>query len=367
MVLWIFMAVLAAATCLPLLAPLYRAGRVRPSANAPAMAIYRDQIGEVDRDVARGVIAPPEAEAARTEIARRLIRESETPEATTTRPAERSHKLVTAAIIAMPVAALGLYLILGSPQRPDEPLAARPEVAQQQEIATLIRGVETHLAAAPDDGKGWEVIAPVYVKLGRFSDAVRAYSNVVRILGSTADREGDLGEAIVRANNGAVPPDAKAAFERAHALAADDPRPRFYLALALGDAGRKDEAIAAWHALLKDAPADAPWLEAGKAQLASLESPGPDAAAVDAAAKLPADQRVAMIQGMVKQLATRLKADPSDAEGWARLMRSYMVLNRAADARTALADARVAFAGDAAKTATIEAAARDLGLTENTQ
>jgi cytochrome c-type biogenesis protein CcmH len=70
---------------------------------------------------------------------------------------------------------------------------------------------------------------------------------------------------------------------------------------------------------------------------------------------------------MVEQLATRLKADPSDADGWARLMRSYIVLNRPADARTALADARAAFAGDAAKTATIEAAARDLGLTENTQ
>jgi cytochrome c-type biogenesis protein CcmH len=171
----------------------------------------------------------------------------------------------------------------------------------------------------------------------------------------------------VRANNGAVPPDAKAAFERAHALAPDAPRPRFYLALALGDAGRKDEAIAAWQALLKDAPAGAPWIEAAKAQLASLENAGPDAAAVDAAAKLPAEQRIAMIQGMVETLATRLKADPGDADGWARLMRSYMVLNRPADARTALADARAAFAADATKTATIEVAARELGLTENSQ
>jgi cytochrome c-type biogenesis protein CcmH len=363
MLLWIFMAVLAAAASLPLLAPLYRAGRVRPSANAPAMAIYRDQIGEVDRDVDRGVIGLPEAEAARTEIARRLIRESETPQTSTPPAVERSHRLVTAAIIAMPVAALGLYLVLGSPQRPDEPLAARPEAAEQQEVAALIGKVETHLAIAPDDGKGWEVIAPIYVKLGRFADAVRAYSNTIRILGSTAAREADLGEATVRANNGAVTADAQAAFERARALAPDDPRPRFYLALALGDAGRKDEAISAWRALLQNAPADAPWVEAARAQLASLERPGPEAAA----AEPPASQHAAMIDGMVEELASRLKADPGDADGWARLMRSYMVLNKPADARTALADARGAFVDDPDKTAIIEAAARDLGLTENTQ
>ena len=359
------MAALAAATCVPLLAPLYRAGRLRPSANAPAMAIYRDQIGEVDRDVARGVVAPAEAEAARTEIARRLIHESEAP-VMVSRPA-RSHWLATAAIIAMPIAALGLYLALGSPQQPDRPLAARPEVAQQQEIVALIRQVEAHLAAAPDDGKGWQVIAPIYAKLGRFTDAVRAYSNVVRILGSTAEREADLGEAMVRANNGAVSADAKAAFERAHALAPDDPRPRFYLALALSDAGKKVEAIAAWQALLQNAPADAPWMAAAKEQLASLENPGPDAAQVEAAAKLPADQRGAMIQGMVDQLATRLDADPSDADGWARLMRSYVVLNRRDDARAALTKARAALARDAAKAGTVEAAARDLGLTEAAQ
>jgi cytochrome c-type biogenesis protein CcmH len=160
-----------------------------------------------------------------------------------------------------------------------------------------------------------------------------------------------------------VTADAQAAFERARALAPDDPRPRFYLALALGDAGRKDEAISAWRALLQNAPADAPWVEAAKAQLASLESPGPGAAA----AAPPASQHAAMIEGMVEELASRLKADPGDADGWARLMRSYMVLNKPADARTALADARGAFVGDPDKTAIIEAAARDLGLTENTQ
>lgn len=365
MLLWVFMAVLAAATCLPLLAPLYRAGRGRVSANAQAMAIYRDQIGEVDRDVARGVIAPAEAGAARTEIARRLIRESETPEVVA--PVERPPRLAAAAIIAMPIAALGLYLILGSPNQPDESLAARPEATQHREIAALIRQVEAHLAAIPDDGKGWEVIAPIYVKLGRFDDAARAYSNTIRLLGSTAERESDLGEAIVRANDGVVTPDAKAAFERARGLAPDDPRPQFYLAIALGDAGKKDEAIAAWHALLQNAPADTPWVVAAKARLASLEAPGPDAAAVDAAAKLPPEQRAAMIEGMVEQLATRLKADPGDADGWARLIRSYVVLNRRDDAWAVLADARAALAGDLAKTAIVDTTARDLGLTENTQ
>ena len=367
MVLWIAMAVLAAAACLPLLLPLGGSRRVARSATAPAMAIYRDQLDEVDRDVARGVIADSEAAGARTEIARRLIREGAAAEPPAAR-AEWSRKIAAGLIVAMPIAVLALYLYLGSPQNPDQPLASRADAVALRDVTNLVAQVEAHLAVQPGDGKGWEVIAPIYVKLGRDADASRAYSNALRLLGSTATREADLGEAIFR-ESGRVNADARAAFERAHALAPDDVRPRFYLALALTQDGKADEAKAAWRGLLEGASKDAPWVPEAERQLASLETPapGPSAADVDAAANLSPEQRQQMIEGMVASLAERLKTEPTDADGWARLIRSYMVLGRTADAQAALGQARIALASDAAKVAVVEAAARELGLTEAAQ
>jgi cytochrome c-type biogenesis protein CcmH len=360
MVLWIAMAALAAAACFPLLASLTRAGKARPR-SAPAMAIYRDQLEELDRDLARGIVADSEASAARTEIARRLLREGEAaPDGAAA--VDRPPRLAAALIIAMPITALAFYLALGSPQYPDQPLTDRPETAATQEVAQLVGKIEEHLAEKPDDGQGWEVIAPVYAKLGREADAVTAYGNALRLLGSTGPRESDYGEAIVRLNAGRVTPEARAAFERATALVPADPRPKFYLAMALGQEGRKDEAAAAWRALLADAPADAPWRGAAQEAQAALEGGGPSAADVEAATRLaPADQS-AMVEGMVASLAERLKAEPNDAPGWARLIRSYMVLGRTGDATAALAEARRTFAEAADERALVEAAAREAGL-----
>lgn len=363
MLLWIAMAVLAAAASIPLLVALGRPARTA-SQSAQAVAIYRDQLDEVSRDVARGVVAESDAEGARTEIARRLIRAGDAP-AEHGATSARWRTAATAVIVAMPVAALGLYLFLGSPLDPDQPLAARPDALAMQDVTRLVAEVEAHLAASPDDGRGWEVVAPVYTRLGRHADAAHAWSRVVDLLGATVDREANLGEALVTVAGGTVTPDANAAFARAHDLAPGDPRPRFYLALALSQSGDRAGATAAWQALIADAPADAPWLPAANAELAKLG--GADAAGVAASANGTPDAQQQMIEGMVASLAARLKAEPGDADGWARLVRSYMVLGRTDDARVALSEARAALAGDAAKLATVEAAARAAGMTEAMQ
>jgi cytochrome c-type biogenesis protein CcmH len=367
MVLWIAMAALAAAVCLPLLMALSRPPRAARGAAGGAMAIYRDQLEELDRDIARGIVAGSEAGAARTEIARRLIREGEAPPAEA-RPDERPHKVAVAAIVAMPIAALGLYLLIGSPMDPDQPLASRPDAVARNEINQLVAAVEAHLAAVPADGKGWEVLAPVYEQLGRDGDAVNAYTRALELLGPTATREADLAEAIVHANQGTVTPEARAAFERAHQLDSSDPRAAFYTALELSQKGKTDEARTAWQALLASAPADAAWAPVARQQLAALNAPLPGPTTDDvatAASKAPAD-RARMIEGMVASLAERLKTQPDDAGGWARLIRSYVVLGRAADAGAALTDAHSALAGDAAKLAEVDAAAAELGLAPGT-
>ena len=376
--LWIAMAVLAAATSLLVLAPLYRAPRWARSERGQALAIYRDQLGEVERDLDRGVIAETEAQAARTEISRRMLRAGQESEEDGTAASPRMRGVATMAIIAMPLAALAFYLFVGSPEMPAEPLAARLNApTDTQDIATLVARIEAHLATNPDDGKGWQILAPVYLRLGRFDEAVKAYQNVVRLVGSTADTELDLGEAIVSASGGTITTDARAAFERALKLDPTSVRPRFYLALALGQAGKTDAAIAAWKVLLDGAPDTAPWVAVAKSELAKLEGgtatattdgsaapPGPTAAEVKAAGEMSAADRTAMIEGMVAKLAAELDANPADGAGWARLIRSYMVLGKADDAKAALVKARDALAGDATALNSVNEAAKAAGVPE---
>ncbi|HET7718183.1 MAG TPA: c-type cytochrome biogenesis protein CcmI [Bauldia sp.] len=371
MTLWIVMAVLAAAVSLTVLVPLYRGRAGVRRAAEQEVSVYRDQLDEVERDLERGVIAPGEAEAARAEIARRLIRaDGERGRAGGPAAGEAPRRMAAAAaVVGIPVLALGLYVTLGSPDLPDAPLAARLAAPPEaQDMAVLVARVEQHLAANPDDARGWQVLAPVYVRLGQMDKATTAFGHIARLVGSNAETEGDLGEAIVRANQGMVTADARAAFERAIKDDPKDVRARFYLALAEGQAGRTDEAAAAIRGLIAEAPAGATWVGGMRQMLAELEAdatgvqPGPSAADMEAAGELAPEDRAAMIEGMVAQLAERLESDPGDAEGWARLVRSYMVLGRPADARAALEEARTALAGAADKIALVENEARATGL-----
>jgi cytochrome c-type biogenesis protein CcmH len=368
MLLWIAMAILTAAASLTVLMPLYRARRT--AASAPELAIYRDQLRELDREVGDGLVPAGEANAARTEISRRLLRAADS--ATGVDPKSNTLRRLAAivAIVAIPLGAIGLYLVLGSPTLPDQPLAARLAAPPDtQDVPALVARVESHLAKNPDDGRGWELLGPVYLRLGRNDDAAKAFANTIRTLGSTSEREANLGEAIVRANDGTVTGDARKAFERAGVLDPKSVRPRFYLALALGQDGRKEEAVAAWKALLAEAPAGgAAWADVARSALAELEAPagaptpGPTADDVRAASDMSAEDRQAMIAGMVETLSERLKSDPGDADGWARLVRSYMVLGDKPKAEEALARARLALAQDPAKLSIVESEAKEKGL-----
>jgi cytochrome c-type biogenesis protein CcmH len=273
--------------------------------------------------------------------------------------------------VLLPVGAVGLYLMLGSPQMPGEALATRQTaVNENRSIESLVAQVEDHIARNPSDGRGWEVLAPVYMRLARFDDAVRAWRNAIRLNGSSASREADMGEAMVAAANGVVTADAKAAFDRAIALDADDVMARFYLGMAADQDGRRAEGEAIWRKLLASAPPDAPWAETVRHALErvapsappSAAAPGPSMADVAAAQKLAPDQQNEMIAGMVARLAERLNQDGSDVEGWLRLIRAYVVLGERDKAQGAAADARRALAGDADKLRRVDDLVKELGL-----
>jgi len=367
MALWFPLALMTAAAVFVVLWPL---GRARLAKGVGGdLAVYRDQMRELERDRSAGFIPAAEAAAARVEISRRLLAADAAQQhapPVSLAPWRRRFTAV-AAFVALPLGTIALYLAVGFPGLPDQPLAARSNGPDGRSLAALVAQVEDRLERNPQDGRGWEVIGPVYMRLNRFDDAVRARRNALRILGPTAAREGDLGEALVAAANGVVTADAKAAFDRALGLDARDPRASFFLGLAAQQDGKGVEAAAIWRDLLARAPADAPWAHAVRESLAQVErpggevsAPGPAAADVAAAAQMAPDDRAKMVRGMVDRLAERLARDGSDLDGWVRLVRAYEVLGEHDRARAAAADARRALAGEADKLRRLDAAVADL-------
>jgi cytochrome c-type biogenesis protein CcmH len=386
MTLWLALALMTAAAIFAVLWPLARrAGTPRSGSD---VAVYRDQLDEIERDCAAGLIETREAAAAQVEVSRRLIAAADSQAAAPTAPpaaprtfARRAVALI--ALVALPLVALGLYLTLGSPTLPDQPLAPRLAAARSNQSAdSLIAQVEKHLEQHPEEGRGWEVIAPVYLRLGRFEDAVKARRNALRLNGETADREAALGEALVFAANGVVTAEAKAVFEQAVADDGNNVQARYFLGLSAEQDGNRGKAAEVWRALIGSAAPDAPWLDFVRRALARVDSgaappassggasaaagrkapPGPTEEQVAASSDLSADQRNMMIRGMVERLSDRLHRDGSDVEGWLRLVRSYMVLGESDKARAAVADARRALAGDPSKLQRLDELVKGLGI-----
>ena len=215
MTLWFVLALMTAAAVFAVLWPLARSRREHRSGSD--VAVYRDQLDEIRRDRAAGLIGENEAQAAEVEVSRRLIAaadaEAAQPKAAPAATLTLRRRIVAvAALVVLPLGALAAYLMLGSPSLPGQPLAARM-TAEDRTLDNLVAKVEARLAQNPNEGRGWEVIAPIYLRLGRFDDAVKARRNALNLLGSTPDRWADLGEALVAAASGVVTAEAKKAFE----------------------------------------------------------------------------------------------------------------------------------------------------------
>jgi cytochrome c-type biogenesis protein CcmH len=290
--------------------------------------------------------------------------------------------LVVGLAVALPLAALSLYLVYGSPRLPDQPLIARlQDPASDKNLEVLVARVEARLREHPEEGEGWEVIAPVYMGWRRYADAAEAYRQSIRLLGESPNRLASFGQALVLANNGVVTEDARQALERAIVL---DPKliePRLVLIIAKEQDGQLAAAIEDWRALLANAPADAPWrklveqrLAEDEAKLAGQPVPakpedvpgagpqGPSPDDVAAAQSMSPADRQAMIESMVQGLADRLTQNGDDLAGWLKLVRAYTVLDRKDDALKALEKAKIQFSGNADALQQLDSLAAELGL-----
>ncbi|QLF69882.1 c-type cytochrome biogenesis protein CcmI [Peteryoungia desertarenae] len=390
MLFWIISAFLTVAVAVSLLLPLLKgSGRIRLEAEGEA-AVYRDQLKELERDKGLGLISDEDAAYARAEIGRRLLAISpgegqDAPVGPGVARKTRNSLAQAFVILCLPAIGLSLYLAEGNPGMPDQPLSARL-ANPGGNIELMVAQVERHLASNPDDGAGWDVLGPIYVQMNRLQDAEQAFRNAIRILGPTADRMSALGETIMARNDGIVTEDARMAFQAALKIEPNNPRADFYLALALEQSGRRDEALAAFQAIAAASPPEAPWMPlvnqhiatnggqvaqatapnvtaaAPAAPTASAAPGNPSAEDIAAAQSMADEDRNAMIRGMVDSLDQRLKDDPNNFEGWMRLVRSYAMLREPDRATDALKAGLQAFPASGAEGQQLIALARDLGL-----
>ncbi|QIG49654.1 c-type cytochrome biogenesis protein CcmI [Nordella sp. HKS 07] len=356
-------AVLAAAVVIALCWPVLK-GRVAGPARADYdEAVFRDQLAELERDKARGLIGTAEAGAARNEIARRLIAAGrQAPQAS---PQGVGRWPVLAVAVTVPVAALGLYMALGAPGRPDLPLKQRLDNAiANNDVRALMAKAEAHLAEQPDDLRGWEVLAPLYRGTERYEDAAKAFGNILRLKGANAETYADYGEMLVFANAGLVPKEAAAAFAEALKLDVKLPKARFYAGLALKQDGKAGEALAVWQGLLADTKPTDSWKNALEAQIASLSPGAPQLSDEQVAAteNMSPEDREKMIRGMVDGLEERLKSAPADLDGWQRLIRARAVLGEMDKARAAYTSAQAQFKDDSQAMSALAQSAKQLGI-----
>jgi cytochrome c-type biogenesis protein CcmH len=356
MMLIALIAVLTVAVAAAVVMPLMR----RPAAVAERAAfdraVYRDQLKELERDVARGLIATEEAHAARLEIERRLLAADAGVDAAAPRDEGLSPRLALALALLLPMTALVLYLALGAPDVPDQPYAARgPErtlasASGPVELDKEAAALTDKLKANPENDAEWLRLAQVQAALGHWQKSAEAYREALRITKGRPDVAAAYGEMLVMAADGIVTPGARDAFTAALGRDPKNMAARYYLGLAEAQQGNTQAAVDAWQRLLTDLPPtselrgelEARIAEAARAgglsppqTQAEPPAPGPSAADMAQAGKMSAEDRQKMIASMVERLAAKLEEKPDDLDGWLRLGRAYGVMgdrDKAADA-----------------------------------
>ena len=353
---WIILGAMTLMAALILAWPLFDSRRFKND-SAFALAVYRDQLAEINHDAARGILDEAQARAAQIEIERRILALADAPKF---QPAKApTPLLIVAMAVVLPLAAFGLYLHLGSPGLPGAPAQGLAEsVAASPQLQALQKAV----ADAPTDPAAWRALGEGLMAARRPSDAANAFARALGLGDKDPKLQARYGSARVLAAQGRVDDKAKAAFTAVLAADPTDPIARFFLGLAKEQSGDSAGALTDWLALERDLPPNVPWhgdlaqnidrvaRDLGKdpATLpgrAPAASPAPQTGGapspsdLDAAAQMTDSERQAFIESMVAKLAARLKSAPDDLDGWMRLAKAYSVLGKRADANAAWAKA----------------------------
>lgn len=351
MILWFSIAALIVGASLFVLWPLIRGGAGEDRL-AREVAMYEARKAELVRQRDAGEISTGECDAALAEQGRALLvlsrgRTAAAGDAAGKSGARRKFAALMV-LVGVPVLALPIYLRVGAPSLPDAPLASRERSQQQFDVATALQKIEAHLAQNPGDARGFEVVAPVYLKAGRYADAARAYARVIELSGETPERLADLGESLVAEKDGLISAEARQAFERALTLDGRFAKPKFYLALAREQDGDIPGALAELEKIAAELP-ESPAKSRVNVEIERFRTQNkmPSNPAGQAIANLPPAEREAMIRSMVEGLDARLSEKGGTLAEWRQLVQARLVLRQRDAAEAALAKARAALANDA--------------------
>ena len=362
MLVWLVFAVVTALVVALMIWPLAAPRNRSPARAAYDAAIYRDQLQEIDRDLERGVLTPAEAGSARLEVERRLLAAADQADPAAPSGGGAAPRILTMALaVLVPLGAIAIYLVHGSPRLPDQPYDARAAeraITNTQgdlDLDKTVAALQARLKAEPGSVDGWVLLARAEAERKQWQASADAYRQALALAKNRTDLAAAYAEMLVMAGDGVVTPAAKEALDAVVSRDPGNPSAHYYLALAKAQAGDLQGAIDDWQALLSQSPADAPWIEIVRQRIADTAkagglpaptppagtpaSPGPSNDDIAAAAQLSPEQRTEMIRGMVERLAARLKESPNDLQGWLRLGRAYDVLKESGKAADAYAEA----------------------------
>lgn len=331
------------------------------------LAVYRDQLKELERDLAAGLIDADAVETARREIERRILNEANKgSRAAGISQASLGLSFTVVLSLAVIVLAVVIYGSIGSPGLPNQPLSARMDTATPEggdlEMQALVARAEARVGDNPFDREGWFLLANTYAFAQRYGDATRAMAEVLALDANDPTGLARYGEYITLSRDGAVTPAAREAFVQALTLDPGQPVARYYEGIARAQDDDMAGALAVWRALMAESTGNDPWVAQLQRHIADAEAllgdesdvavaealPGPTEEDIAAAAEMTADEQLEMIRGMVEGLAARLEDEPDNLEGWMRLAQSYAVLGEWQGSRDAYDHALVIAPGDPA-------------------
>jgi cytochrome c-type biogenesis protein CcmH len=378
---------------LVLVGALRRAQGVRHSAEAD-MAVYRDQLAEIDRDLARATIGADEAARLRAEVGKRVIDADKARVVGTGKTAASSTGLVVGLILTVVVpGGLAVYWGLGAPGYPD--MALKPRLAaldegirnrptQDAELATQGRERDTALdaqlsaeLAAVTDPEVLRTRFRQHFEAGEMQAAVRVQERLLALRGeaTSGNDHANLALALVAEAQGYVSPEAEAELRKALQRDMGNELARYLVGEMFLQGGRYDQTFRFWRPLAEEGDPTAPWTSSIRERIAqvaelagvsyappAVEGSGPTAGDVAAAGDLSPEERQAMIEGMVAQLSDRLATEGGDVEDWNRLIRSLAVLERLDEAQKIYDEAKVRFEGRPAELSFLRLAAVETGL-----
>lgn len=355
MSLWLAIGGLTLAAILPVLWPLLRPSKASDRRLDHDLEVYRDQLREVDAELAADALTEQEAGEAKREIERRILRAAENGQSAGETATPSAIAAVMIALL-LPALTVFLYVWLGQPGQPDQPLAERQMSApppqqltgdQSEQINEMIVRLMNRLQEQPDDLDGWILLGRSQATLGRYGEAAEALRRALALSEGDANLQVAFGDILTKGAGGNVTPEALAAFRKARQLTPRHLGARYFLALWELQAGRPQAAYDAWLGMYRELPENSDNRKALAEQIRRVAqqlgidpkdeldeiaaaprnaAPGPDRAAMAAAANMSAGDRQDFIRSMVQRLADRLKGEPNDFDGWMRLGKAYGVL-----------------------------------------